>query len=277
MPRDCAVSTICARFAFNCSTGRPRSPSFPPRATISTLTLPSSAQSRRDSPPADVSPDTPALTTSKSRPSVLRRCWSRDGYDCSTGSPRPAVRLSPRITIRGASPREDPGFVRSPAPCFGDRSAPAAAREAGRDSSPRSSCGVQPETNTRIEAARSGAKARGRAVILYSRWNAKAAKAAEKIRSFFASFASSAFDRGVRLPIQLRFQRGDGLLQHFTVRRRSRGGEIGGRPGERELDGAALRLGVAFVNTELRSQTFCALSFGLLILDVFALEPTCHT
>ena len=63
----CARSMIVARFAFSSAAGRPRRPSLPPSATISTRTSPSSAQSSRLSPPADVSPDTPALTTSNSK------------------------------------------------------------------------------------------------------------------------------------------------------------------------------------------------------------------
>ena len=49
-------SMISARFFFISSTDNPRRPSFAPSATISTRTSPSSAQSSRRSPPADVSP-----------------------------------------------------------------------------------------------------------------------------------------------------------------------------------------------------------------------------
>ena len=48
MPRACARSMICDEVALAArSTGRPRRPSLPPSATISTRTSPSSAQSSR--------------------------------------------------------------------------------------------------------------------------------------------------------------------------------------------------------------------------------------
>ena len=63
-PKRLRTLTIVSRFRFISSGGRPRRPSFPPRATIRMRTSPSSDQSRRLRPPAVVSPDTPALTTS---------------------------------------------------------------------------------------------------------------------------------------------------------------------------------------------------------------------
>ena len=50
----------------------------------------------RRSPSAEVSPDTPALTTSSAMPASCSFLCSTAGYACSRGRPRPAVRLSPR-------------------------------------------------------------------------------------------------------------------------------------------------------------------------------------
>src|SRR5215475_11716301 len=81
---------IFDRLPLSSSAGSPRRPSFPP-----------SAQSRRARPPAEVSPDTPAFITSYLSPSLSRRCWSNIGYASAGDRPRPAVRLSPRMTTRG--------------------------------------------------------------------------------------------------------------------------------------------------------------------------------
>ena len=62
-PRACAVSIMRAKFFFIAATGWPRNASLPPNSRINNFTSPSSAQSIRLAPPADVSPDTPALTT----------------------------------------------------------------------------------------------------------------------------------------------------------------------------------------------------------------------
>ena len=64
IPRRLARVMISARFRFIAAGGRPRRPSLPPSSMTSTLTSPSRCQSSRLSPPAEVSPDTPALITS---------------------------------------------------------------------------------------------------------------------------------------------------------------------------------------------------------------------
>ncbi len=64
MPRALARLMISSRLRFIASTGSPRRPSLAPSSMTRTFTSPSSDQSSRFSPPADVSPDTPALTTS---------------------------------------------------------------------------------------------------------------------------------------------------------------------------------------------------------------------
>src|SRR2546425_5116988 len=101
IPRDLARVTISPRFFFISLTGSPRRPSLAPSSRISTRTFPSSDQSSRRRPPADVSPDTPALTTSYRYPASSRCFWSSAGYDCGLSRPYPAVRLSPSITILG--------------------------------------------------------------------------------------------------------------------------------------------------------------------------------
>ncbi len=103
MPRACARSMICARLRCSSAAGRPRRPSLPPSATISTRTSPSSAQSSRDKPAGrrvagDARVDD--LVVEPGRVDALlqqRRDTRRRG-----GRPRPAVRLSPRTTMRGA-------------------------------------------------------------------------------------------------------------------------------------------------------------------------------
>src|SRR5712692_4008606 len=78
----------------------PRSMSLAPSSTI-TASVPSGTdQSRRASPPAAVSPETPALTTSTARPLALSARSSFAGKAASPGSPRPAVSESPKATMR---------------------------------------------------------------------------------------------------------------------------------------------------------------------------------
>ena len=55
-------------------TERPRSPSFPPNSRINTSTGRFKIQSRRRTPPAVVSPLSPALTTRKLSPAARMRC-----------------------------------------------------------------------------------------------------------------------------------------------------------------------------------------------------------
>ena len=68
IPRARARVMISVRFRFIAATGTPRRPSLAPSSITRILTSPSSDQSRRLRPPADVSPDTPALTTSYAVP-----------------------------------------------------------------------------------------------------------------------------------------------------------------------------------------------------------------
>src|SRR6185436_12019147 len=75
--------------------------SLAPSSSTRIRTSPSNDQSSRRNPPADVSPETPAFTTSYLNPSASRCFWTSEGTDCSTSRPKPAVRLSPRNTIRG--------------------------------------------------------------------------------------------------------------------------------------------------------------------------------
>ena len=58
-----------------------------------------STQSMRRSPPALVSPLTPALITRYSKPSRRRRASSTAGYASSGETPSPAVRLSPSAAM----------------------------------------------------------------------------------------------------------------------------------------------------------------------------------
>lgn len=75
---------------------------------------------------------------------------------------------------------------------------------------------------------------------------------------------------------QLFFERGDGVLEHRAVRRRSGGGEIGARARQRQLDGAAAGAHLAFFGRQTAAGRRCAFFLGLLILDVLALEPSGH-
>ena len=101
MPRAWARVMISSRLRRSASTGRPRRPSLAPSSTTRMRTSPLSDHSSRLSPPADVSPETPAFTTSKGCPSLASRAWISAGTDCGGSRPYPAVRLSPRNTIRG--------------------------------------------------------------------------------------------------------------------------------------------------------------------------------
>src|SRR5690606_36931223 len=81
----------------------PRSPSFAPSSSTRTRTGRWRSQSMRRSPPAEVSPLTPAFTTRKRSPAESSFSWIRAGYAWSTVSPYPAVRLVPRKRITGRS------------------------------------------------------------------------------------------------------------------------------------------------------------------------------
>ena len=83
-------------------------------------TSPSSAQSSRRRPPAEVSPDTPAFTTSKSSPAASMRSWSRAGNDWSRRSPSPR-RGCRRARPRAGGPRSAParGHRWQGGPCVG--------------------------------------------------------------------------------------------------------------------------------------------------------------
>ena len=61
MSRAFARVMISLRLRFICATGSPRRPSFAPSSITSTSTSPSSDQSSRLKPPADVSPETPGV------------------------------------------------------------------------------------------------------------------------------------------------------------------------------------------------------------------------
>src|SRR5690606_10111155 len=82
----------------------PRSMSFAPVSSTTTSKSCRRSQSMRRSAPADVSPLTPALTTSNGSPASSIRRSIRSGYDCASGSPSPAVRLVPmKSTVRSAA------------------------------------------------------------------------------------------------------------------------------------------------------------------------------
>ena len=108
MPRACARSMIFARLPLQLFGRQAAQPSLPPSATIRMRTSPSSAQSSRDSPPADVSPETPAFTTPVVQPLPFRRSCSNADTRVSAGSPSPAVRLSPSTTMRAVRPFRQP-------------------------------------------------------------------------------------------------------------------------------------------------------------------------
>ena len=96
---------ILSRFFWVSSTGTPRRPSFPPRATIRKLGEDFNSQSILETPPLVVAPLIPALITSKV---VLWSCASfwlsfssrRVGYAWCSETPYPSVRESPRMMIR---------------------------------------------------------------------------------------------------------------------------------------------------------------------------------
>src|SRR5215467_2645284 len=100
MCRAASRRTICAS-AWRVTFGSiPRSMSLAPSSTM-TASVPSGTdQSRRASPLAAVSPETPALATSTARPLALSACSSLAGKVSSARRPRPAVSESPKTTIR---------------------------------------------------------------------------------------------------------------------------------------------------------------------------------
>src|SRR5690606_14370101 len=63
-------------------------------------------QSRRDKPPLVVSPETPALATVTSCPRSRRACSSRSVKPTPVSSWYPAMRLSPKPTMRKVSASE---------------------------------------------------------------------------------------------------------------------------------------------------------------------------
>ena len=132
MPRACARSMIVDRLRLQLARPAGRAgASLPPSATISTRTSPSSAQSSRLRPPADVSPDTPAFTTSIVQPGGIEPLLQqRRDTPALVGRPRPAVRLSPSTTIRGRVSAAGAGVRR--------RRAGRTARPADRSASARS-------------------------------------------------------------------------------------------------------------------------------------------
>ena len=95
--RACAM--MASRFCFSASTGSPRRPSFAPRASTSTsMVCRLASHSNRRSPPADVSPLSPALTVRTVIPSESAFASMSAGNACSSpcGNPYPAVSESPR-------------------------------------------------------------------------------------------------------------------------------------------------------------------------------------
>src|SRR5690606_20335140 len=95
----------------------PRSMSFAPVSSTTMSKSCRSSQSIRRSAPADVSPLTPAFTTSNGRPVSAMRRSIRSGNDCDSGSPRPAVRLVPmKSTVpRACTPRSPASMPFAPA------------------------------------------------------------------------------------------------------------------------------------------------------------------
>src|SRR6266542_7063898 len=132
MPRALARSMMVERFAVISATDSPRRPSLAPSSRMRMRTSPSSDQSSRRTPPAEVSPDKPALTISKFRlaPSILR--CRRAGKDSACARPSPADRLSPSTTMRGraAGATAAPGAGAAPVEA-GAAAAPAAGPAAG--------------------------------------------------------------------------------------------------------------------------------------------------
>ena len=107
--RSFSLRMIASSAARVCFGSAPRSASLAPSSTI-TASVPSATdQSSRASPPAGVSPDTPAFSTVTSRPLAFSAFSSLAGSASPAGSPNPAAIESPSITMRtgrsAAAPR----------------------------------------------------------------------------------------------------------------------------------------------------------------------------
>ena len=80
----------------------PRNASFAPSSTMTRSGFSSATtRSTRATPPAVVSPETPALTSRAGLPCARKRAWSCAGKAACGETPSPAVKLSPntRITV----------------------------------------------------------------------------------------------------------------------------------------------------------------------------------
>ena len=84
---------------------KPAQPSLPPNSTIAASGLSVSDQSSRASPPALVSPETPALITVDVEPLRLQRLLAA-GWEnrCPAAGHSPAIRLSPSARMRTGAP-----------------------------------------------------------------------------------------------------------------------------------------------------------------------------
>src|SRR5262249_22471868 len=67
-----------------------------------------------------------------------------------------------------------------------------------------------------------------------------------------------------------------GAIQHPPMRLGSRGVAIRARAGQRELQGAPLGHRVSLLRRQLAAERLLPLGLGLLELDVFAFESSCH-
>src|SRR5688572_24008090 len=303
MLRVRARSTIAATLRRSSSTGNPRRASFPPSATINTRTSPSSAQSRRLRPPADVSPDTPAFTISYCNPSWFRRCCRSAGYAASAGSPSPAVRLSPSATMRGRDWGLSGADAGAAAAFTGE--AGAASRESlpgphpptPTSSAARTLSQLRRETRTHLinggeYRGRRGARLARRDDREYreylsdeqrrqglvpqrgSRVGVEAGCIAGRMPAPFVRWVPSS---SIRNGGKLRFERDDSLLEHAPMGRGLGGSQISAGTGERKLSGAPPVGGIAFLSGQRTAFDRRALRFGLLKLDVLALEAASHT
>ena len=72
------------------------------------------------------------------------------------------------------------------------------------------------------------------------------------------------------------FERGDGVIEHAAMGRRSGGVAIGARAHERKLERLTPGARLTLFRRQCPAQRLRALGFGLLKLDVFALESSSH-
>src|SRR5438094_753580 len=155
------------------------------------------------------------------------------------GRPRPAVRLSPRLTTRGRLAACCPASASGSALCF--------------------SFSIGALRSFRVEQAAAPAPAST---------TAGTARRKRLTPLCYAAARSSV--------LQLLFERRDGLREHLTMRGRSRAVQIRSDPRKRQLDRAPSLLCLALLRRQRPPSHLLALGLRLLKLDVLTLEPARH-